>query len=89
MTYLSSVPFEVTKPLTDSDPDVRSVSRLPGFVRLEPVAGHSGRYTLTVEVEAGSKRDAIDASDDLLVEYEDVLNAYHPRRLTAVATKVK
>ena len=89
MTYLSSVPFEVTKPLTDSDPDVRSVSRLPGFVRLEPVAGHSGRYTLTVEVEAGSKRDAIDASDDLLVEYEDVLNAYYPRRLTAVATKVK
>jgi hypothetical protein len=89
MTYLSSVPFEVTKPLSDSDPDVRSVSRLPGFVRLEPEAGHSGRFTLTVEVEAGSRRDAIDASDDLLVEYENALNAYHPRRLTAVAPRVK
>ena len=89
MTYLASVPFEVTKPLSESDPDVRSVSRLPGFVRLEPLAGSVGRFTLTVEVEAGSRRDAIDASDDLLVEYEDVLNAYHPRRLTAVATKVK
>jgi hypothetical protein len=89
MTYLASVPFEVNKPLSDSDPDVRSISRLPGFIRLEPVAGHSGRYTLTVEVEAGSKRDAMDASDDLLVEYESALNAYHPRRLAAVATKVK
>jgi hypothetical protein len=89
MTYLASVPFEVTKPLSNSDPDVRSVSRLPGFVRLEPVAGYAGRFTLTVEVEAGSRRDAIDASDDLLVEYESVLNAYHPKRLSAVATQVK
>jgi hypothetical protein len=53
------------------------------------MAGYSGRFTLTVEVEAGSRRDAIDASDDLLVEYENALNAYHPRRLTAVATQVK
>jgi hypothetical protein len=89
MTYLASVPFEVTRPLSDSDPDVRSVSRLPGFVRLEPLAGDAGRFTLTVEVEAGSRRDAIDASDDLLVEYEDALNAYHPRRLTALAPRIK
>jgi len=89
VTYLSSVPFEVNKPLSDSDPDVRSISRLPGFVRLEPVAGNSGRFTLTVEVEAGSRRDAIDASDDLLVEYENALNAYHPKRLMALAPRVK
>jgi hypothetical protein len=68
---------------------VRSIKRLPGFVRLEPVVGHSGRYTLTVEVEAGSKRDAIDASDDLLVEYESALNAYRPTRLAAVAPQVR
>ncbi|MHB8589401.1 MAG: hypothetical protein ACYDA0_11185 [Candidatus Dormibacteraceae bacterium] len=87
MKYLASVPLEVDKPLSASDPDVRSVSRLPGFVKLEPVSGHAGRYTLTFEVEAGSRRDAIDASEELMVEYENVLNAYHPRRLTAVATE--
>jgi hypothetical protein len=85
--YLASVPLEFAKPLSASDPDVRSVRRLPGFVKLEPVSGHAGRYTLTFEVEAGSRRDAIDASDELMVEYENVLNAYHPRRLTAVATE--
>jgi len=85
--YLTSVPLEVAKPLSASDPDVRSVSRLPGFKALEPVAGYAGRYTLTFEVEAGSRRDAIDASDELMVEYENALNAYHPRVLTAVATE--
>lgn len=89
MTYVASVPFEVDKPLSSSDPDVRSISRLPGFVRLEPVAGHAGRYTLTFEVEGGSRRDAMDAADELMVEYENVMNAYHPRRLTAVATEAK
>jgi hypothetical protein len=89
MTYVATVPFEVDKPLSSSDPDVRSVSRLPGFVRLEPVSGHQGRYTLTFEVEGGSLRDSMDAADELLVEYENVLNAYHPKRLTAVATSAK
>ena len=89
MKFLSTVPLEVDKPLSQSDPDVHSLSRLPGFVRLEPVSGHSGRYTLTFEVEAGSKRDAMDASDELMVEYENVLNAYHPRLLTAVATEAR
>ena len=87
--FLSSVPLEVDKPLSQSDPDVRSISRLPGFVRLEPVSGHAGRYTLTFEVEAGSKRDAMDASDELMVEYENVLSTYHPRLLTAVATEAQ
>lgn len=89
MTYVAAIPFEVDKPLSDSDPDVRSISRLPGFVRLEPVAGHRGRYTLTFEVEAGSLRDSMDAADELLVEYENAINAYHPRRLAAVATEAR
>ncbi|HXC77471.1 MAG TPA: hypothetical protein VNU19_10500 [Candidatus Acidoferrum sp.] len=89
MKFLSSVPLEVDRPLSQSDPDVRSLSRLPGFVQLEPVSGHAGRYTLKFEVEAGSKRDAMDASDELMVEYEDVLNAYHPRLLTALATEAQ
>jgi hypothetical protein len=89
MKFLSSVPLEVDRPLSQSDPDVRSISRLPGFVRLEPVSGHLGRYTLTFEVEAGSKRDAMDASDELMVVYEDVLSVYHPRLLTAVATEAQ
>ncbi|HVS49017.1 MAG TPA: hypothetical protein VHJ99_08955 [Candidatus Dormibacteraeota bacterium] len=89
MTYVAAIPFEVDKPLSDSDPDVRSISRLPGFVRLEPVAGHPGRYTLTFEVEAGSLRDSMDAADELLVEYESAINAYHPRRLAAVSTEAR
>jgi hypothetical protein len=89
MTYVATAPFEVDKPLSSSDPDVRSVSRLPGFVRLEPVSGHRGRYTLTFEVEGGSLRDSMDAADELLVEYENVLDAYHPKWLTEVATAAK
>jgi hypothetical protein len=89
MTYLSTVPLEVKSRLSDSDPDVRSISRLPGFVRLEPVAGHDGRYNLVFEVEGGSRRDAMDAADDLVVEYENALSAYRPRRLAAVATEAK
>ena len=58
-------------------------------MRLEPVSGHAARYTLTFEVEAGSRRDAIDASDELMVEYENALNAYHPRQLAAVATEAR
>ena len=87
MKFLSSVPLEVAKPLSNSDPDVRSISRLPGFVRLEPVSGHAGRYTLTFEVEAGSRRDAMDASDELLVEFQNALSAYRPRLLAEVATE--
>jgi hypothetical protein len=87
MKFLTSVPLEVAKPLSNSDPDVRSVSRLPGFVRLEGVSGHAGRYTLTFEVEAGSRRDAMDASDELLVEYKNALSAYGPRLLAELATE--
>ena len=85
--FLSSVPLEVARPLSNSDPDVRSITRLPGFVRLEPVSSHAGRYTLTFEVEAGSRRDAMDASDELLVEFENALNAYRPRLLAEVVTQ--
>jgi hypothetical protein len=31
----------------------------------------------------------MDAADELVVEYENALNAYHPRRLAAVATEAK
>jgi hypothetical protein len=89
MTYLATVPIEVKSPLSDSDPDVRSISRLPGFIRLEPVAGHASRYNLVFEVEGGSRRDAMDAADEMVVEYENALNTYHPRRLAAVATEAK
>lgn len=88
MTYVVKVPFEVRGSLSDSDPDVRSVSRMPGFVDLELVDHRVGRYELTVEVEGGSIRDAADAAEELLLEYEDALAAYHPRRLAAVAPEL-
>ena len=89
MKFLVSVPLEIDRPLSQSDPDVRSITRVPGFIRLEEAAGHDGRYTLTFEVEAGSKRDAMDASDELMVEFENALSAYHPRQLAEVATEAR
>jgi hypothetical protein len=85
MTYVVKVPFEVRKPLSESDSDVRSIGRLPGFVRLEAVDRDGARYELTVEVDGGSLRDAMDAADELIVEYVDALGAYHPRLLAAIA----
>ena len=85
MTYVIKMPFEVSAPLSESDPDVRSVSRLPGFVRLELVDRGNNRYELTVEVEGGSLRDAVDAAEELLVDYESALGAYHPRLLAGLA----
>ena len=89
MTYVVNVPLEVATPVSESDPDVRSISRLPGFVRLRQDARVRGRYELTFEVEGGSLRDAMDAAEELVVEYENALNAYHPTRLAAVATEAK
>jgi hypothetical protein len=85
MTYVVNVPFEVARPISEADPDVRSLRRVPGFVRLEADARHRGRYQLTFEVEGGSLRDATDAAEELFVEYEDALGAYRPRLLEAVA----
>lgn len=48
---------------------------------LEQIDGDN-RYELTVEVEAGSRRDA---ADDFIVEYENAIGAYHPRLLAAIA----
>jgi hypothetical protein len=84
MTYVVNVPFEVSTPLSESDSDVRSITRLPGFVRLEQVDGDGVRYELTVEVEAGSLRDAMDAAEELLVDYTSALGAYRPRLLAAI-----
>lgn len=89
MRYAVSVAFEVGLPLSTSDPDVRSISRLPGFVRLEQLAPHGSRYELSLEIEAGSVRDAMDATDSLVVEYTDALNAYHPRLLEAATPKLR
>ena len=83
MTYVVEVPFEVSAPLSKSDPDVRSLVRLPGFVRLELIDRDDNRYELTVEVEGGSLRDAMDAAEELLVEYQDALGAYRPRLLAS------
>jgi hypothetical protein len=89
MKFLVSVPLEIDRPLSQSDPDVRSITRVPGFIRLEQAIEHYVRYTLTFEVEAGSRRDAMDASDELMVEFENALSAYHPRQLAAVETEVR
>jgi hypothetical protein len=83
MTYVVEVPFEVSAPLSESDSDVRSITRLPGFVRLEQVDRDSRRYELTVEVEGGSLRDAMDAAEELLVDYQNALGAYRPRLLAS------
>ena len=89
MKFLVSVPLEIDRPLSQSDPDVRSITRVPGFIRLEQATGHDKRFTLTFEVEAGSRRDAMDASDELMVEFENALSAYHPRQLAEVATEAR
>jgi hypothetical protein len=89
MTYAVRVPFEVTTPLSESDSDVRSIARLPGFVRLESVDRDGVRYELSVDVEAGSIRDAVDAADELIVEYVDALGAYHPRLLATIAPELR
>ena len=89
MKFLVSVPLEIDRPLSESDPDVRSITRLPGFIRLEQATGHDRRYNLTFEVEAGSRRDAMDASDELIVEFENALSAYHPRQLAEVTPEAR
>lgn len=89
MNYLASAPLETARPIRDSDSDVRSIARIPGFIRLERSADHDDRYTLTFEVEAGSKRDSIDATDELLVEYENALSAYGPKLLAAASTEAR
>lgn len=89
MTYLIKVPLEVTGQLSLADPDVRSIRRLPGFVRLEQVDREISRYELTVEVEAGSRRDAMDAADELIVDYESALGAYHPRLLASLMPELR
>ena len=89
MTYLTRLPFEVRTLLDESDPDVRSISRLPGFVEISLLDRFNRRYELTVEVEAGSLRDAADAADELLVEYQDALAAYRPKPLAAIAPELR
>jgi hypothetical protein len=89
MKYVVRVPFEVSTSLSDSDPDVRSLARLPGFVRLELVDPERSRYEITVEVEGGSLRDAGDAAEELLVDYENALGAYQPRRLASIAPELR
>ena len=89
MKYGVMVPFEASGSLSESDPDVRSISRLPGFVELELVDPVHNRYELTLEVEGGSLRDAADAAEELLVDYESALAAYHPRRLAGIAPELR
>jgi len=89
MKYVTRLPLEVRELLSESDPDVRSVSRLPGFVEIELLDRASSRYELTIEVEAGSLRDAMDAAEELLVDYQSALAAYHPRLLAAIAPELR
>jgi hypothetical protein len=89
MTYVVTVPFDTNAPVSESDPDVRSLSRLPGFIGLKRIDGRYDRYELTYDVEGGSLRDAMDAADELLVEYENALGRYHPKMLATVAPQVR
>jgi hypothetical protein len=89
MKYVASVPLEVARPLRIADPDVQSIKRLPGFVRLEQTVDHGARYTLTFEVEAGSRRDAMDATEEFLVEFDNALSVYGPRLLAAASTEAR
>jgi hypothetical protein len=88
MTYVVDVPIEVDTPVSESDSDVRSITRLPGFIRLEPVSADQSRYQLTFEVEGGSLQDATDAADQMIVDYEDALDAYRPRLLGPLAPRI-
>ncbi|MDQ6771660.1 MAG: hypothetical protein M3024_01520 [Candidatus Dormibacteraeota bacterium] len=89
MTYVVNAAFEVVTPISVSDPNVRSITRLPGFVKLESVSADNLRYELTVEVEGGSIRDVMDAAEDLIVEYQDALGAYRPRLLAEPAPQLR
>jgi hypothetical protein len=89
MRYVLRVPLEVSAPISRSDPDVRSLRRLPGFVRLEQVDEDNRRYELTVEIEGGSRRDAMDAAEELIVEYESALGAYRPRLLAGLVPEAQ
>jgi len=88
MTYVVNVPFEVGALLDESDPDVRSIPRLPGFVGLDLSDRDDSRYELTIEVEAGSVRDAMDAAEELLDDYMSTLDAYRPRLLAEIAPRL-
>jgi len=81
MKYIFTVAFEVDRALSQTDPDVRWITRLPGYLGLERVPGQGARYELTFDVEGGSTRDARDAADEQLIEYQNALAAYHPRLL--------
>lgn len=81
MTYSATVSIEVGSRLRESDPDVRSVSRLPYFAGIEPVPGGQNRYEVHFEVEAGSPVGASDVVDELAVEVENALASYEPKVL--------
>lgn len=85
MTYVVNVPLEVKTPVSEADPDVRSLRRLPGFISLQPAADSGRRYELSFEVEGGSVQDATDAADELLADYEGALDAYQPKLLAPLA----
>jgi hypothetical protein len=87
MTYVVEVPIAVETPVSESDSDVRSIARLPGFIRLEQLSSDRSRYQLTFEVEGGSLQDATDAADELIGEYEDALDAYRPTLLGPLAPR--
>ena len=89
MRYIACISLETATPINGSDPDVRSMLRIPGFIRLERSEDHDGRYKLVFEVEAGSRRDATDATDELLVEYENALSAYRPRLLETASREAR
>lgn len=79
MNFLCYVPIQLDTPISEKDPDVRGIRRLPGFVRLDQAAVGSAWYELAFEVEGGSATDAADAAEEQILSYSDALNRYRPR----------
>jgi hypothetical protein len=79
MNFLCHVPLQVDKPISEKDPDVRGIRRLPGFIHLGEAPGGSPWYELAFEVEGGSATDAADAAEELVISYSDALSRYRPQ----------
>jgi hypothetical protein len=79
MNFVCHVPLQVQRPISEKDPDVRGVRRVPGFIHLDEAANGSPWYELAFEVEGGSAADAADAAEEEVLSYSDALARYRPQ----------
>jgi hypothetical protein len=89
MNFVCHVPLQVERPISDKDPDVRGIRRLPGFVHLAEAAGGSPWYELVFEVEGGSATDAADAAEEQVLSYRDALSRYKPQVWAPIQIEVR